>query len=470
MAIGTAAAIIGATALSAGIGAISSSNASSAQARAAERQAQAIESTSAEAAKVQREGTRDSIAAQMAMYLQGREDMAPWKESGQAALNQLLGRNIAPSRDLITQTPGAQPAPTQPQFDGSDPQVQALVNQWGMSPQDAYMAVYGTPPPAPQAQQNALQAQFAPRAEADYGPINTEFTQPQTFSPGAEFTRPNTFNPGAEFTTANTFNPSRDLRESNTFNPGSEFSNPFRLSAEELYADPGYQFRKSEGENALERLGAARGYTSSGRELREAARYASDLASQEYGAAYERGSSDLARRYGVAADVYNSDVADTARRYGIEADIYNSSVADLSRRYGVQSDIYNTNTADLSRRYGVGLDTYNAATQDRDRRQNFLTTLAGYGQNASTQLASQAQNTGAGIAGAYGTQGSNLAQIAGNRGNNLATIYGQQGQNQANAALGMGAGINNAIQGGVGSWLSYQNMNSQNALLQSLLK
>jgi hypothetical protein len=48
-------------------------------------------------------------------------------------------------------------------------------------------------------------------------------------------------------------------------------------------ASPSYQFRLNEGIDALNRVAAARGQLFSGNQAKEAQRYASDLASQEYG-------------------------------------------------------------------------------------------------------------------------------------------------------------------------------------------
>lgn len=55
-----------------------------------------------------------------------------------------------------------------------------------------------------------------------------------------------------------------------------------------LQTDPGYGFRMSEGMKALERSAAARGGLLSGGTGRALSRYGQDLASQEYGAAYNR--------------------------------------------------------------------------------------------------------------------------------------------------------------------------------------
>lgn len=56
----------------------------------------------------------------------------------------------------------------------------------------------------------------------------------------------------------------------------------------DLATEPGYQFRLSEGINALNRQAAARGGMMSGAALKEAARYGQDYASGEYQNAYNR--------------------------------------------------------------------------------------------------------------------------------------------------------------------------------------
>ena len=55
-----------------------------------------------------------------------------------------------------------------------------------------------------------------------------------------------------------------------------------------LQMDPGYGFRLSEGLKALDRQAAARGGLISGGALKAAQRYGQDVASQEFGAAYNR--------------------------------------------------------------------------------------------------------------------------------------------------------------------------------------
>ena len=61
---------------------------------------------------------------------------------------------------------------------------------------------------------------------------------------------------------------------------------PFGM--EQFQADPGYQFRMSEGLKALERSAASRGLLQSGGTLKDITRFGQDAASQEYQNAFNR--------------------------------------------------------------------------------------------------------------------------------------------------------------------------------------
>ena len=61
---------------------------------------------------------------------------------------------------------------------------------------------------------------------------------------------------------------------------------PFGMA--QFQADPGYQFRMSEGLKALERSAASRGLLESGGTLKDITRFGQDLASQEYTNAFQR--------------------------------------------------------------------------------------------------------------------------------------------------------------------------------------
>jgi hypothetical protein len=78
--------------------------------------------------------------------------------------------------------------------------------------------------------------------------------------------------------------------------------------------DPSYQFRLSEGLKSLDRTAAARGGLVSGNALKAAQRYGQDLASTEYGNAWNR----QAGLAGVGQTATNQ-MADAASRYGTNA-------------------------------------------------------------------------------------------------------------------------------------------------------
>jgi hypothetical protein len=68
--------------------------------------------------------------------------------------------------------------------------------------------------------------------------------------------------------------------------PGEYLAEEF--GSEDFEADPGYQFRLSEGLKALDRSAASRGQLLSGRQLKDLGRFGQGMASDEYGRAYNR--------------------------------------------------------------------------------------------------------------------------------------------------------------------------------------
>lgn len=77
--------------------------------------------------------------------------------------------------------------------------------------------------------------------------------------------------------------------------PGGDFNEDFTLG--DFAADPGYNFRRSEGMRGIESQAAARGLLGSGSTLRDLTDFNSGLASQEYQSAYSRFNADRDRRF-----------------------------------------------------------------------------------------------------------------------------------------------------------------------------
>jgi hypothetical protein len=83
--------------------------------------------------------------------------------------------------------------------------------------------------------------------------------------------------------------------------PGGEFTKSFTM--DDFHADPGYQFRIQQGEQAIQRAAAARGAGYSGATLKALARFNSDQASQEYNNSYNRFNNDLTTKFNRYASV-----------------------------------------------------------------------------------------------------------------------------------------------------------------------
>ena len=152
----------------------------------------------------------------------------------------------------------------------------------------------------------------------------------------------------------------------------------FKFGAGDYQADPGYAFRLSEGQKALDRQAAARGGLISGGALKAAQRFGQEMGSQEFGNAYNR-----------ALTGYNTGVAS-------------------------ENQLYNRQAG-----------------------------LAGIGQTSANLVGQAGQN--------YATNVGNLMTGAG-----AAQAAGQ-------------VGMSNAITGGLGTYLNYNQNQAQNSLLQQAL-
>jgi len=86
-----------------------------------------------------------------------------------------------------------------------------------------------------------------------------------------------------------------------------KFARPFGMS--DFQADPGYAFRLSEGIKALEASRAARGGLLSGATGKALTRYGQDVASQEYGNAFNRYQTERANRLNPLAGLMTSGQA-----------------------------------------------------------------------------------------------------------------------------------------------------------------
>lgn len=101
---------------------------------------------------------------------------------------------------------------------------------------------------------------------------------------------------------------------------------PFGMS--QFQADPGYAFRLSEGQKALERSAAARGGLISGNALRAAQQYGQEMGSQEYMNAFKRYQMEREAQLNPLQSLANVGQTGTAR-LGEAAQTYGTNVGNL---------------------------------------------------------------------------------------------------------------------------------------------
>ena len=106
------------------------------------------------------------------------------------------------------------------------------------------------------------------------------------------------------------------------------------FSMSDFQVDPGYSFRLSEGQQALDRSAAARGGTQSGAALKAAARYGQDMGSQEYGNAYSRYQTNRTNQLQPLGNLITTG-ANASTNSATAAGNYGTSGANLMSQSGV---------------------------------------------------------------------------------------------------------------------------------------
>lgn len=103
----------------------------------------------------------------------------------------------------------------------------------------------------------------------------------------------------------------------------------FKFESEDFdfFKDPSYDFVKQEGINALDRSAASRGRVLSGAQDRAVTRYGSNLASQEYGNAFNRHQQSEAQRFGQEKATYNTNLNTQKSLAGIGQSAVNATTS-----------------------------------------------------------------------------------------------------------------------------------------------
>ena len=166
------------------------------------------------------------------------------------------------------------------------------------------------------------------------------------------------------------------------FDPGTLLDN-FTLADYE--ADPGYAFRFSEGQKALDKSMAARGLGISGANIKGAVKYGQDMGSQEYGNAFNRFQAGRASQ----SDVYNTAFnRDQIQRNALLNPLQSlmGSGQTATNQVNSASNAYTTNATNAMNNYGT--NATNAITGAGNARasgyvgvSNALTNAVGQGIN-----------------------------------------------------------------------------------------
>lgn len=131
-----------------------------------------------------------------------------------------------------------------------------------------------------------------------------------------------------------------------------------RFGTADFEADPGYQFRKSEGEKALTRTAAARGLAMSTPGLKDMMRFSSDLASQEYGNAYNRDAADKARTFSMLSGMAGSGQQAAGTVAGIGTNAASGMAGMMAQGGQMQADAIMGGAGAMSQALQGGLANY----------------------------------------------------------------------------------------------------------------
>ena len=177
---------------------------------------------------------------------------------------------------------------------------------------------------------------------------------------------------------------------------------PFEApTAADMAADPSYQFRLKQGQDALERSGAARGVTNTGGTLKDILDYGQNAASQEYGNVYGRKRDTYDANERNRFNAYAANYGNAMNAYGMnEQNRFGAFNANEQNRAGA----FNTNEAnrfrDYSTNYGNSVNAY--AMNEQNRAGAFNTNVrnaeTAYNTNEANRFKGYTTNEGARLA------------------------------------------------------------------------
>lgn len=278
----------------------------------------ALDSASAakDAASIQAAGANSANALQAQIYNQNRQDMLPWLNQGTGAINRLgylLGTAPITAADVSKQLGFNQasqtPVMSRARIPGSD-----SYNQYG--PGTEYL-------------------------------VDGSWTQWEPGDPKNVLSPENQAKVDAEI-----------ARQKADPNYGS-LVRPFSMS--DFQKDPGYDFRMSEGQKAIDRSAAAKGGLLSGAAIKAADRFNQDYASNEFQNAYNRYNTNQTNIYNRLAGISGSgqttsdNLATVGQNYANNAGTNIQNAADYRASGNVaQQNILSTGLSSLGNIFNQG--------------------------------------------------------------------------------------------------------------------
>jgi len=133
-----------------------------------------------------------------------------------------------------------------------------------------------------------------------------------------------------------------------------EIARPF--TAEDMKADPGYQFRLEEGMKGVEQAGAARGMQLSGRTLKGIGRYAQDYASGEFQKAYSRRQQGISNLMNLAYMGQSAAAGQSASGGAMGANVLSAMQQSGQAQAQMYSDIGNIKGAEATSGWNTLMD------------------------------------------------------------------------------------------------------------------
>lgn len=144
-------------------------------------------------------------------------------------------------------------------------------------------------------------------------------------------------------------------------------SGAFQVGTVDVTQDPGYEFRMSEGIEALDKSAASRGRLLSGAQDKAITDYSQNVASQEYANAYARESNEKANQYNMLSALSQGGQSSAAGQAQASSNLATQSTNTLSN---LSTDLSNSAYATGQARAGAYTG---AATSVNQAAQNWLT-------------------------------------------------------------------------------------------------